>query len=81
MFATQYSVTPSKRPIMRLPERASAFMRDVKRRSLRVKRSKSLVINPPEKRKSGKLNEIYLYSSTKRFLLRKTGRRLYSTSP
>jgi hypothetical protein len=36
------------------PERASAFMRDVKRRSLRVKRSKSLVINPPEKRKSGR---------------------------
>ena len=57
MFTTthEYCVTPTKhRPMMRLPERATAFMRDVKRRSLRVKRSKSLVINPPEKRKSGR---------------------------
>ena len=54
MFATQYCVTPTKRPGMRLPDRAATFLRDVRRRSLRVKRSKSLVINPPEKRKSGK---------------------------
>lgn len=57
MFTTthEYCVTPTKhRPMIRLPERATAFMRDVKRRSLRVKRSKSLVINPPEKRKSGR---------------------------
>jgi hypothetical protein len=38
---------------MRLPERATTFLRDVKRRSLRVKRSKSMVISTPEKRKSG----------------------------
>ena len=55
MFAAQYCVTPTKRPGIRLPEKATSFLRDVKRRSLRVKRSKSLVINPPgEKRKSGK---------------------------
>ena len=55
MFAAQYCVTPTKRPGMRLPDRAATFLRDVKRRSLRVKRSKSLVINPPgEKRVSGK---------------------------
>ena len=55
MFATQYCVTPTKRPGMRLPDRAATFLRDVRRRSLRVKRSKSLVINAPEgKRKSGK---------------------------
>ena len=55
MFAAQYCVTPTKRPGMRLPDRAATFLRDVRRRSLRVKRSKSLVINPPEgKRKSGK---------------------------
>ena len=55
MFAAQYCVTPTKRPGIRFPEKATSFLRDVKRRSLRVKRSKSLVINPPgEKRKSGK---------------------------
>ena len=57
MFAAQYCVTPTKRPGIRLPDRAATFLRDVKRRSLRVKRSKSLVINPPDpsgKRKSGK---------------------------
>ena len=55
MFATQqYCVTPTKRPIHRMQERATTFLRDVKRRSLRVKRSKSLVIAPAEKRKSGK---------------------------
>ena len=54
MFAAQYCVTPTKRPIHRMHEKATTFLRDVKRRSLRVKRSKSLVINPPEKRKSGK---------------------------
>ena len=58
MFATQYCVTPTKRanqPMGRMQERACTFLRDVKRRSLRVKRSKSLVINPKsEKRKSGK---------------------------
>ena len=55
MFATQYCVTPTKRPMGRMQERATTFLRDVKRRSLRVKRSKSLVINPKsEKRKSGK---------------------------
>ena len=55
MFAAQYCVTPTKRPGMRLPDRAATFLRDVRRRSLRVKRSKSLVINPPDgKRKSGK---------------------------
>ena len=56
MFATptSYCVTPTRpRPLMRLPERASTFLRDVKRRSLRVKRSKSMVISTPEKRKSG----------------------------
>jgi len=57
MFATQYCVTPTKRanqPMGRMQERACTFLRDVKRRSLRVKRSKSLVINPKsEKRKSG----------------------------
>ena len=56
MFAAQYCVTPTKRPGMRLPDRAATFLRDVRRRSLRVKRSKSLVINPKsEKRKSGKI--------------------------
>ena len=48
MFATptSYVVTPSRKPFMRIPERASTFLRDVKRRSTRkVKRSKSLVSN------------------------------------
>ena len=59
MFATQqYCVTPTKRPIHRMQERATTFLRDVKRRSLRVKRSKSLVIAPAEKRKSGKKTKI-----------------------
>lgn len=59
MFAAQYCVTPTKRPGIRLPEKATSFLRDVKRRSLRVKRSKSLVINPPgaDKRKSGKTSQ------------------------
>jgi len=62
MFATQYCVTPTKRPGMRLPDRAATFLRDVRRRSLRVKRSKSLVINPPDgKRKSGKKFSIIYY--------------------
>ena len=61
MFATQYCVTPTKRPMGRMQERATTFLRDVKRRSLRVKRSKSLVINPKsEKRKSGKTTK-YIY--------------------
>ena len=60
MFAAQYCVTPTKRPGMRLPDRAATFLRDVRRRSLRVKRSKSLVINPKnEKRKSGKIFFVY----------------------
>lgn len=61
MFAAQYCVTPTKRPGMRLPDRAATFLRDVRRKSLRVKRSKSLVINPPEKRKSGKKTCFLLY--------------------
>ena len=61
MFATQqYCVTPTKRPIHRMQERATTFLRDVKRRSLRVKRSKSLVIAPAEKRKSGKTTKSLL---------------------
>ena len=62
MFAAQqqYCVTPTKRPIHKMHERATTFLRDVKRRSLRVKRSKSLVINPPEKRKSGKNRTIFI---------------------
>ena len=69
MFAAQYCVTPTKRPMVRMHERATTFLRDVKRRSLRVKRSKSLVINPPEKRKSGKIEIFFL----KDFLLGKKG--------
>ena len=63
MFAAQYCVTPTKRPIHRMHEKATTFLRDVKRRSLRVKRSKSLVINPPEKRKSGKKIKFFLIST------------------
>ena len=67
MFATQYCVTPTKRanqPMGRMQERACTFLRDVKRRSLRVKRSKSLVINPKsEKRKSGKTQNDKLLES------------------
>ena len=63
MFAAQYCVTPTKRPIHRMHEKATTFLRDVKRRSLRVKRSKSLVINPPEKRKSGKKIEFFWISA------------------
>ena len=62
MFTAQYCVTPTKRPIHRMHEKATTFLRDVKRRSLRVKRSKSLVINPPEKRKSGKNSGFWDYS-------------------
>lgn len=66
MFAAQYCVTPTKRPGMRLPDRAATFLRDVRRRSLRVKRSKSLVINPKnEKRKSGKRTNHKIYDTTK----------------
>jgi hypothetical protein len=56
MFATptSYCVTPSRKPFMRIPERASTFLRDVKRRSLRVKRSKSLIERHPECKLSGK---------------------------
>ena len=76
MFATQYCVTPTKRanqPMGRMQERACTFLRDVKRRSLRVKRSKSLVINPKsEKRKSGKTqnsqNDIILESQINSYL-------------
>ena len=51
MFATpsSYSVTPCKSNFARIPERASSIIRDVKRRSLRTCRSKTL----PEKRLSG----------------------------
>jgi len=45
---------------MRIPERASTFLRDVKRRSQRVKRSKSLIARNPDCRLSGsfvQLNE------------------------
>ena len=51
MFATpsSYSVTPAKSNFARIPERASSIIRDVKRRSLRTCRSKTL----PEKRLSG----------------------------
>ena len=66
MFAAQYCVTPTKRPGMRLPDRAATFLRDVRRRSLRVKRSKSLVINPKnEKRKSGKKTNLTIYNNAK----------------
>ena len=52
MFATptSYSVTPARSHFARIPERASSIIRDVKRRSLRSHRSKTL----PEKRLSGK---------------------------
>jgi len=51
MFATptSYSLTPAKNNFARIPERASSIIRDVKRRSLRSHRSKTL----PEKRLSG----------------------------
>ena len=51
MFVTpsSYSVTPCKSNFARIPERASSIIRDVKRRSLRTCRSKTL----PEKRLSG----------------------------
>jgi len=69
MFTTtqEYCVTPTKqRPMMRLPERATAFMRDVKRRSLRVKRSKSLLVNnQSEKRKSGKFLKPFFFTTRK----------------
>ena len=56
MFATptSYSVTPSRKPFMRIPERASTFLRDVKRRSMRVKRSKSLIARNVDSTLSGK---------------------------
>ena len=60
MFATptSYVVTPSRKPFMRIPERASTFLRDVKRRSTRkVKRSKSLVSNKE------KLSGLLVFSS------------------
>ena len=63
MFATptSYVVTPSRKPFMRIPERASTFLRDVKRRSTRkVKRSKSLVSN--KEKLSGLL--VFFYSKT-----------------
>ena len=44
MFATAsagYSVTPSRTPFSRLPTRASTIIRDVRRKSLRIKRSSS----------------------------------------
>ena len=76
MFATQYCVTPTKRanqPMGRMQERACTFLRDVKRRSLRVKRSKSLVINPKsEKRKSGKTQTEKLYQKKVRLIVRTT---------
>ena len=77
MFATQYCVTPTKRanqPMGRMQERACTFLRDVKRRSLRVKRSKSLVINPKsEKRKSGKTqNENFICYLKVRSIARST---------
>ena len=42
MFATAsagYCVTPSRAPFTRLPSRASTIIRDVRRKSLRIKRS------------------------------------------
>lgn len=59
MFATasshssqQYSVTPtSKRHRTKLPERAQVFFRDVKRRSLRVRRAKSVVISSQKEKR------------------------------
>ena len=55
---------------MRLPDRAATFLRDVRRRSLRVKRSKSLVINPKnEKRKSGKKTNLKIYNTAKEILI------------
>ena len=46
MFATPtaYCVTPSRTPFSRLPERASTLFREVKRRSVRIKRSCSFQI-------------------------------------
>ena len=44
MFSTAtagYCVTPSRQPFSRLPSRASSIIRDVKRKSLRLKRSSS----------------------------------------
>ena len=51
MFATpsSYSVTPARSHFTRIPQRASSIIRDVKRRSLRNHRSKTL----PETRMSG----------------------------
>ena len=46
MFATQtaYCVTPSRTTFSRLPDRASTIFREVKRRSVRIKRSCSFQI-------------------------------------
>merc|ERR1712038_749422 len=46
MFATPsvYSVTPSRTPFSRIPERASTLFREVKRRSVRIKRSWSFQV-------------------------------------
>jgi len=65
---TSYTFTPSKSNFARIPERASSIIRDVKRRSLRSHRSKTL----SEKRLSGTFlpiteddNNIVEYTPTK----------------